>query len=159
MNKKERLEEASLKAGLSLYGLPNYRGEDVRDAAKKYNIELSKYRRTAGTGLMWGFVDEVVKTSMKEQIKQQMEDLGKDDYLEIISDGDIEIRDVDCYIFDLDGKGYDEVDFFDTVKKAKKYSNKVFMYFAGNHWIFEIDLNLKTPEECISYAKRLKSKY
>jgi len=76
MNEMDKIYRASLIAGLKLFGYrkPQYERKDhIANAAKKWKIDLEKYKTEFGSGLIWA-EDRVVIIQTLASRKRELEE-------------------------------------------------------------------------------------
>jgi len=136
MNEMDKIYRASLIAGLKLFGYrkPQHEGKDpITNAAKKWKIDLEKYKTEFGTGLIWGFDDQIIEQTLEERKKELEENTGE---LWGGESGDFE------YIFNFDGNGITDINFLKDQEELERFITNgfLFTYCAESDTIYKIKL-------------------
>ncbi len=148
----DKLLKASLLAGLRLFGFSKKgpTSDDIIKAAKKYDIDLSKFPLTRGhgVGLFWSPVKKVVKQKLSKRLKFDWEEDGGDGYM-----FDYLWDDYEYVFFPKTGKGLDANEYSLFDKKLKAKDGKVYVYWGTRQiTILTIDT---TKEKMVKYGLKL----
>ena len=165
MDKKEaKIIKASLMAGLSLWGLPNFelrkgdkRLEIVRKYANIFGINLNIYKKIGGSGLIWGWDErsKINKQKISERIEEEIDNIGAENVI----DYPCPVDDFE-YVFTLNGTGYTgystKEKLFDPSIRDK--DGKLYTYWAGDEDIFIYKMDMKTVKEAKKFARKALTK-
>ena len=157
MNEKDKIIKASLVSGLNLWGLPNISqyNKSVLKWSSKLAIDLSKFYKTNGTGLMWFRYEDdysLIKKKFSERIIEQSECVGFEDEEECFGNSMIDDSE---YVFKLNGKGFTGYSTKEELlgKKLRSKDGKLYTCWAGEICIYEMDID--SVKEAKKFIRKL----
>lgn len=165
---EEQLVKASLVAGLKLFNLPcRYMGgavkdtrKEVKEAAKKLGIDLSKFKEgpeydlpgSLDSGLIWGWPEKFIQEKISDRIKEQSEAVGFEDLEECCGNSGLDDFE---YMFNIHGTGWHPLNNCDIFRKKYRSGDRLYTYYAGESWITEYEMDIGSIREMKEFIKKL----